>query len=167
MEQSLDLNLDHVRPWRRATIAMTTLAALELVALAGASVALLGNPLARHLKASAATAAAPRIRAAAPVSAARATLTRSQTSVLVLNGNGRTGAAAAAADRVTARGYLVGNVGNAPRTGYTRTLVMYRPGYAGEGARLGHDLRVRLVRPLDGLRPRQLLGAHLVLIIGT
>src|SRR6266511_3827905 len=92
---------------RRATIAMTTLAALELVALAGASVALLGNPLARHLKASAATAAAPRIRAAAPVSAARATLTRSQTSVLVLNGNGRTGAAAAAADRVTARGYLV------------------------------------------------------------
>jgi len=25
---------------------------------------------------------------------------------------------------------------------------------------------VRIVRPLDGMRPRQLLGAHLVLILG-
>ena len=44
---------------------------------------------------------------------------------------------------------------------------MYRPGYAAEGARLGRDLHVRLVRPLDGMRPSQLMGSHLVLIVGT
>ena len=84
---------------------------------------------------------------------------------MVLNGNGQAGAAHIEADKVSAHGYLVGNVGNAQETS-PRTLIMYRPGYAGEGARLGHDLNVRLVRPLDGLRPSQLLGAHLVLILG-
>jgi hypothetical protein len=43
---------------------------------------------------------------------------------------------------------------------------MYRAGYAAEGVRLGRDLHVRIVRPLDGMRPTQLLGAHLVLIMG-
>jgi len=66
---------------------------------------------------------------------------------------------------VQARGYLLGNVGNAPST-TPRSLVMFRPGYEAEARRLGRDLRVRLVRPLDGMRPRQLLGAHLVLILG-
>jgi hypothetical protein len=85
---------------------------------------------------------------------------------MVLNGNGRAGAAATAADRVHAHGYLLGDVGNAPAI--TRhTVIMYRPGYAAEGWRLGRDLHVRLVRPLDGMRPRQLMGAHLVLIVGT
>ena len=84
---------------------------------------------------------------------------------MVLNGNGLAGAAHAAADKVSARGYLVGNVGNATST-TSRTLVMYRPGFAAEGARLARDLRIRLVRPLDGMRPAQLMGAHLVLIIG-
>ena len=50
--------------------------------------------------------------------------------------------------------------------GTPRTLIMYRPGYEAEGARLGRDLHVRIVRPLDGMRPVQLLGAHLVLIMG-
>jgi hypothetical protein len=45
-------------------------------------------------------------------------------------------------------------------------VVMYRPGYAAEGARLARDMRVRVVRPLDGMRPSQLLGAHVVLIVG-
>jgi hypothetical protein len=57
-------------------------------------------------------------------------------------------------------------VGNAPSI-TPRSLVMFRPGYEAEGRRLARDLRVRIVRPLDGMRPRQLLGAHLVLIIGT
>ena len=48
----------------------------------------------------------------------------------------------------------------------TRTIVMYRPGYAAEGARLAHDLHIRIARPLDGMRPAQLLGAHLVLVMG-
>jgi hypothetical protein len=47
------------------------------------------------------------------------------------------------------------------------SLVMFRPGYAAEGRRLAHDLRLRIARPLDGMRPAQLLGAHLVLIMGT
>jgi hypothetical protein len=93
-------------------------------------------------------------------------LPRNETSVMVLNGNGRAGAAAAAADRVQARGYMLGNVGNAPSI-TPRSLIMFRPGYEAEGRRLAHDLRVRIVRPLDGMRPTQLLGSHLVLIIGT
>ena len=35
---------------------------------------------------------------------------------------------------------------------------MYRAGYAAEGKRLGQDLHVRLVRPLDGMRPRPAPG---------
>jgi hypothetical protein len=84
---------------------------------------------------------------------------------MVLNGGGVSGAAHAAAQRVSAKGYQLGDIGNAARsTG--RTVVMYRPGYEAEGRRLGRDLRVRIVRPLDGLRPAALLGAHLVLIQG-
>ena len=161
MEHAHDL----VRPWRRATIAVSAVAALELVLLAGVAIVLFGNPLAGHLRASAAAAAAPPQRTAANTPAKKAILPRDEISVMVLNGNGRAGAAHTAADRVQARGYLLGNVGNAPST-TPRSLVMFRPGYEAEARRLGRDLRVRLVRPLDGMRPRQLLGAHLVLILG-
>ena len=144
---------------------MTGVAALEFVLLAAAGVALLGNPLAGHFKAEAAKAAEPRVRVAQPSAPQKARLKRSETSVIVLNGGSRAGAAAAAAARVRARGYLVASVGNA--TGPSpQTLVMYRPGFAAEGARLAHDLHVRVVSPLDGMRPAQLLGAHLVLIVG-
>lgn len=162
MEHAHDL----IRPWRRATIAVSAVAAVELIALAGLGVALLGNPLARHLRESAAAAAAPRKRADLPAPATKARLERNETSVMVLNGNGHAGAAAAAAARITAHGYLVGDVGNAAGSS-PRTVIMYRPGYAAEGTRLGHDLHVRVVRPLDGISPTQLLGAHLVLILGT
>jgi hypothetical protein len=86
--------------------------------------------------------------------------------VLVLNGNGRTGAAASAAARVHSRGYKIGPVGNAPRSNFSRSLVMFRPGFAGEGHRLAKDLRVKLVGPLDGMRVRDLGRAHLVFILG-
>jgi hypothetical protein len=162
MEHAHDL----IRPWRRATIAVSAVAAVELVVLSGLAVALLGNPLARHLRESAAAAAAPRQRSDHPPPATKSTLARNETSVMVLNANGRAGAAAAAADRVKARGYIVGDVGNAAAIS-PRTVVMYRPGYGAEGTRLAHDLRIRVVRPLDGMSPRQLLGAHLVLILGT
>ena len=161
MEHAHDL----VRPWRRATIAVSTVAAIELIALAGIAIALLGNPLASHFRTSAA-AAAPRQRETKPAPAKRAILARSDTTVMVLNGNGQAGSAHAAAEGVRAHGYLLGDVGNA-RSTTPRTIVMYRPGYAAEGWRLGRDLHVRLVRPLDGLRPGQLMGAHLVLIVGT
>ena len=65
-------------------------------------------------------------------------------SVTVLNGNGVSGAAAAEASRVRARGYKIGVVGNAPRGGYGRTIVMYRPGLSREGSRLAQPHAVRV-----------------------
>jgi hypothetical protein len=162
MEHAQDL----IRPWRRATIAVTAVAVIELIALAGVAIVLFGNPLDR-LRESAAAAGTPRQRAAHPhpQTPKKEVLARNEISVMVLNGNGLAGAAHAAADKVSSRGYLVGNVGNATAT-TPRTLVMYRPGFAAEGAQLARDLRVRVVRPLDGMRPAQLMGAHLVLILG-
>jgi hypothetical protein len=160
MEQAHDL----VRPWRRATIAVSAIAAFELMLLAIVGIALFGKPILDHFQSSAASAATPpkRTAAAAP---AKTLLPRNQVSVMVLNGNGQAGAAHAAADRVQAKGYLLGNVGNAPSV-TPRSLVMFRPGFAGEGRRLARDLHIRVVRPLDGMRTSQLLGAHLVLILG-
>jgi LytR cell envelope-related transcriptional attenuator len=154
--------------WRTATVAMSVVAAIEFVGLAVLGVALLGNPLASHLEARAAAAAAPRVRAASPrPKASQAKHARSQTSVIVLNGSGRTGAAAAEARVVKGRGYMVASVGNASRMDYTHTLVMYRPGYGSEGARLARDLHIRVVSPLDGMRVSRLAGAHLVVILGA
>ena len=161
MEHAEDL----IRPWRRATIAVSAIAAVELVALAALAFVLLGNPLSRHLRETAAVASTTPHRTAANALPKKTTLARGETSVMVLNGGGRAGAAHAAADKVSSRGYLLGQIGNA--SAYTpRTLIMYRPGYAAEGARLGRDLHIRLVRPLDGMRPSQLMGSHLVLILG-
>ena len=152
--------------WRKATIALTVFAALELVALAALGMALLGNPLSEHLKAEAAAAAEPRVRTGAAALPAKTTLARNETSVIVLNANGRAGAASMTADRLSARGYLIASTGNAPERS-PRTFVMYRRGYAAEGKRLARDLRLRLVRPLDGMRTSQLMGAHLVLVVGN
>ncbi|HEY5661330.1 MAG TPA: LytR C-terminal domain-containing protein [Gaiellaceae bacterium] len=161
MEQAQDL----IRPWRRATIAVSAVAAVELLLLTIVGIALFGKPLLHHFQSSAASAATPP-RHVAKAAPAKAVLPRSEVEVMVLNGNGQAGAAHAAADRVQAKGYLLGNVGNAPRI-MPHSLVMFRPGYAGEARRLARDLHVRIVRPLDGMRPSQLLGAHLVLILGT
>jgi len=160
MEQAHDL----IRPWRRATIAVSAVAAFELMLLTIVGIVLFGKPVLHHFTASGAAAATPPKRATAPAPA-RKILPRNEVSVRVLNGNGMAGAAHATADRIQAKGYLLGNVGNAP-TITPHTLVMFRPGYAAEGRRLARDLRVRIVRPLDGMRPSQLLGAHLVLIVG-
>ena len=43
---------------------------------------------------------------------------------------------------------------------------MYRPGFAGEGRRLGRDLGVKLVTPLDGMRAKALGRAQVVFILG-
>ena len=166
MQHAQDLDLDVIRPWRRATIAVSAIAAIELIALAAIAFVALGNPLATHLRETTAAAAGPpRVRTTQPAPAKKAALTRADTSVMVLNGGGQAGAAHTAANQVSAHGYQLGQIGNA--VGDTpRTLIMYRPGYAAEGARLGRDLHVRIVRPLDGMRTAQLLGAHLVLITG-
>jgi hypothetical protein len=161
MEQAHDL----IRPWRRATIAVSAIAAIELMLLTVVAIALFGKPMLNHFRASGAAAATAPTRTAAKPVAKRPLLPRDEVSVMVLNGNGTAGAAHAAADRVQAKGYMLGDVGNAPSV-TPRTLVMFRPGFEAEGRRLARDLRVRIVRPLDGMRTSQLLGAHLVLILG-
>ena len=110
--------------------------------------------------------AKPRIaRTPTPVAAPKTP--RGRTVVMVLNGNGRTGAAATAASRVRSRGYRVGTVGNASSTDFARSLVMYKPGFAGEARRLAKDLRVKQVGPLDGIRARDMGRAQVVFILGA
>jgi LytR cell envelope-related transcriptional attenuator len=162
-----------VRPWRTAAYVAVAIAAVELMLLlmiGGGK--LLGwasdrmqlaardhvlQPATQPVQAKAAA------RKHTPAQAAKRP--RAKTTVLVLNGNGRTGAAAAAASRVHSRGYRIGTVTNAPEL-VRRSIVMYRPGFAGEGRRLGKDLGVRLVTPLDGMRPKELGGAQVVFILG-
>jgi hypothetical protein len=161
-----------VQPWQRATLLLALVAALELVLLVVAGGALLAKPGAAHRAAAKKT---PVARAGAPVhrtapvqraKPAAAQLPRRKVKLVVLNGNGHQGAAASAAARVEHRGYRVGLVANAPRHDYPQTIVMYRRGFEGEGQRLARDLGVRVVGPLDGMRPAQLHGAQAVLILG-
>ena len=159
--QPLELN-----PWRRAAVAAALVATFELVLLLVAAVALFGGSVVHHAQRTVLK-HEPAVVKTQPPAPATPTLTRTQTSVLVLNGNGRAGAASAAAATLRARGYRIGSVGNAPRTDYPTTLVMYRPGFRPEAVRLAHDLHLRVVGPLDGMRPRDLMGAHVVVILGN
>ena len=161
-----------VRPWRTAAYIAVAVAAVELLLL----LLIGGGKLVGWASDRVELAARERVLAPAkqraqptatrkPTSAPAAKRPRSKTVVLVLNGNGRTGAAASAASRVRARGYRIGAVTNAPEL-VPRSIVMYRPGYAGEGRRLGRDLGVKLVTPLDGMRTKELGRAHAVFILG-
>jgi hypothetical protein len=152
--------------WRRATFVASAVAVLELAVLVAAGVYLVGRRISHDVKARAARAAVAPPRRVAPVRAAIVPrLPRSETSVLVLNGNGIAGAATAGAARLTKLGYVIGGVGDAPQP-VVRTTVMYSPGFRAEAERLARDLRVHVVGPLDGLRPTQLMGAHLALVLG-
>jgi hypothetical protein len=155
-------------PWRTATLVAAAVAALELVALVVLGVVLLAKPVSEHVRHAAEARvlapAKPQPHRAAPVGEPK--LSRAETSVIVLNGNGRSGAAAESADAVRRFGYTIGTVGNAPRSDFTRTLVMYRRGYQPEAMRLAKDLKVKIVGPLDGLRPADMLGAHVALVVG-
>jgi hypothetical protein len=158
-----------VRPWRTATLVIAAVAAVELALLVMIGGALLAKPEPAAHKAAPEAAPAKKAAKAAPpraVKAAPAELPRRKVRVVVLNGNGRQGAAAAAATRVTRKGYRVGLVANAPSHDYVTSLVMFRRGFEGEAARLARDLQVKVVSPLDGVRPAQLHGAHAVLILG-
>jgi hypothetical protein len=162
-------------PWRTATIVVGALAAAELIALAligGTRIAHLVSPVARahaappaaaaHARASA-TDAKVAVPAAPP---AHPIWPRSRVAVLVLNGNGVTGAASAEAARIQALGYRVPAATNAPYHDYSRSMILFKPGFHAEARRLAQDAHIRLVAPLDGIRRSQLKGSKLVVILG-
>jgi LytR cell envelope-related transcriptional attenuator len=150
-------------PWRTIAFVAAGVAALELLVLTIVGIAVLAKPMAKRAAVRQAKAATVTKKTVAPT---RPILSRGAVSVTVLNGNGVSGAAAAEASRVRARGYKIGVVGNAPRGGYGRTIVMYRAGLSREGSRLAHDLGIGIASPLDGLRRRDLHGAKLAVVIG-
>ena len=153
------------RPWRTLTLIASAVAAVEFLILFGFFV---GKPLVAHLKSVAVARAngSGSIDIPKPPPVGKPKLQRSQTRVLVLNGNGVTGAAAAEASRVRARGYRIASVTDARRTDYPSSIVMYRAGYRPEAVRLKRDIRVHVIGPLDGMKPRALHGAQLVVIVG-
>ncbi len=149
-------------PWRTIAVVAAGIATLELLALVVTATALLAKPVAEHAR----TAATKRASTPQKTAPARPPLPRRAVTVTVLNGNGVAGAAAVTASRVRARGYKIRKVGNAPRRGFGHSVVMYRAGYRPEALRLGRDLRIALVSPLDGLRGRNLAGAKLAVVVG-
>jgi len=171
MDQSMSVPPDALaRSWRTATMVASAVAALELVLILILGVALLGKPISERMRDTAQQRSAgittpkptkPKIGSSAP------RLGREETTVMVLNGNGVAGAAHDTASRVEARGYAIGEVGNAKRTDFTRTVVMYRPGFRGEGLRLARDVGIRIVGPLDGMTVRELMGAHVAVVVGA
>ena len=168
MEQPVPVDV-LVRPWRTATLVASAVAAIELVIILVAGVVLVGKPLTEKMRDTARDRTLG-IPAAAPakkpkIGSNAAHLSRADTTVMVLNGNGVAGAAHEAAARVREHGYTIGEVDNAQRTDYMRSVVMYRPGFRGEAMRLARDLRIRIVGPLDGLRLRELMGAHVVVVV--
>jgi hypothetical protein len=160
-----------IRPWRTATLVASLVAAIELVLLLGAGVFILAKPLSRAMRHHAqAVVLAPAKKHPAParkVAVALPKLTRTETSVFVLNGNGRSGAAAHAAQKLSGFGYRVRATANAKRLDYANTVVMYRRGYHAEALRLARDLHVKIVGPLDGLKPAALHGGQLAVLLGA
>jgi hypothetical protein len=165
-----------MQPWRTAALVAVAVAAVELLVLVVVGGALLAKPstgsTAKPAKAKSAASATVHPKTTVThsvhrVAAPAARLSRTKVTVLVLNGNGRQGAAAATASRVSRRGYNIGGVANAPSSDFTRSLVMYRRGFEGEGRRLARDLGIGIVGPLDGLRTSQLHGANAVVVVGA
>jgi hypothetical protein len=163
-----------IRPWRTATLVASLVAAIELVLLLGAGFLLFAKPLAHAMqKHAAATAfapakkhpAAPVIHKQVPIGLPK--LLRSQTGVFVFNGNGRAGAASSEASKLATFNYLVPGTGNAKRQDYATTVVMFKKGFHAEGVRLARDLHVKIVGPLDGLKPSALRGAQLAIVLGA
>jgi LytR cell envelope-related transcriptional attenuator len=157
-------------------IVASLVAAVELILIAVLAIALFGQPLldwAQGATEGTATHAAKKRAPAAaeqrvqPVARAEPKLARAETSVLVLNGNGVAGAAASTSQLVRQKGYVIAAVSNAARSDYRRSVVMYRPGFAPEAARFARDLHTKIVSPLDGLRLKDLMGAHVAFVVGA
>jgi hypothetical protein len=159
MEHALPTPAGH-HPWRTIAVVAAGIATLELLGLVVVGTALVAKPVAEKARAAASKPAPAHKTPARPI------LPRRSVGVAVLNGNGIAGAAATEAAQVRAHGYKIRVVGNAPHGGYAGTMVMYRPGRRPEALRLARDLGIRLVWPLDGLRPRDLRGAQVAVVLG-
>ena len=158
--------MDHPLPsanrWRARALVLAAVAAVELVVLVIIAAVVVGRMLVGGVE----TAARERVLTPVkPKPAPQQLLERNETSVIVLNGNGVSGAAGTTAAKVKSLEYVVSAVGNAPRSDF-RTMVMYRGKHRREAQRLAKELRVKLVGPLDGLRAKDLMGAHLAVIVG-
>jgi LytR cell envelope-related transcriptional attenuator len=174
-------HLPSAQPWRAAALVAAAVATVELFILVLIGIAFATRFFAGEVD-QAATAALPQASAIEQPAAGQPAagtdkkktdkpatqpmLIRRETSVIVLNGNGIAGAAASAAERVRTRGYLIAGSTNAPRTDFQSSLIMFRPGFQREARRLGADVGIRRVAPLDGISKSDLQGAHLALIIG-
>ncbi|HZQ88506.1 MAG TPA: LytR C-terminal domain-containing protein [Gaiellaceae bacterium] len=170
-------------PWRTATLVATAIAGAELIGLFFVCAFVLAHPFGHHAKqarvstvAKAADhqAAPARHRHVVPVPAkdrvkvkAHALRPRSQVRVLVLNANGVPGAAHVESARLQGLGYVIGGAANAPSHHYSRSMVMFVPGYLKEARRLAHEMKIKLVAPVDGLTPRALSGSRLVVLLGS
>ncbi len=164
--------MDAVIPWRRTALVASAVAVIELVGLLTVGAVALARPylhshkqMRASLSISATTSHADNTKLLrAPVVPH---LTRSRTRVLVLNGNGRSGAAGSEAATLRLHGYRIAATGNAKRTDYATSLVMFKPGYLREAKRLARDTGIRVIGPLDGLRTRDLKGSQLVVVVGA
>lgn len=162
------------QPWRSAALIAGSVAAVELCVLLVLGIVLFGkffggqvdkatDPVAVARAAVGGAESGGKPAAGKP---ARPLLARRETSVIVLNGNGVAGAASLTAERVRGKHYRIAATGNAPRSDFSSSLVMYRPGHEREARRLAKDVGIQRVSPLDGIRARDLQGAHLAFIVG-
>ncbi len=162
-----------IRPWKRATVVASVIAALELAALLVVAAFLVAKPLSHAIQhhAAASVAATPPAkqlvqaihRMNAPAGRARP---RGKVKIMVFNGNGLSGAAGTAAGRLQNLGYKVAGTANAGHQNYATSVVMYRPGFRAEGLRLARDLGIKVVGPLDGIHTGALDGGQLAVIVG-
>ena len=159
----MEISTPELRPQPRwtATLVACGVAALGLVVLLVVVVGMISRPSTADAKR-----APAKHRAPGRPEPKRPTLTRAQTSVLVLNANGINGAAATEASRARARGYKISATRDTALT-QGKSVVLYRPGHRPEAKRLALDEGIPLVGPLDGITPRQLHGAQVVIVLGT
>ena len=167
-------------PWRTATLVASAVAAAELLGLVVVGAFVLAHPFSHRAKQTATPATAH--RAAKPVvhrhvvpipakdrfaAVSHPLRPRHAVRVLVLNGNGVQGAAHTEAARLQSLGYRIGGAANAPTHRYSRSMIMYVPGYVKDARRLAHDTGIRMVAPLDGLTPSTLNASKLVVLLGS
>ena len=161
-----------VRPWRRATVIASAVAAVELVLLLGAGATLLAKPISHAIRkeALAAVSTPPSKQLQQAIRQMKAPAGRSrphsQVKIMVFNGNGVNGAAGTTAAHLHGLGYRIAGTANAHRQDYATSVVMYRPGFRSEGMRLAKEIGVKVVGPLDGIVAGALHGGDVAVIVG-